>query len=191
MGEEPKSEENCWAVRILLFTHISANKYRCKIFQQHGDETLFQTTSWGRFVPVLFFFCKYQPTKYYNPTWLQSHDRMAVTGSRSEVKHAQMLAWICLSARGYQENFCVLSSKWTKRNQRKATHFFGTRGHGPSVAQLGLLWALRREGHPSGAWRADHTLLPCRPQDVWQGPSTDGRESVLWRSQTGLWICHG
>lgn len=141
--------------------------------------------------PCIVFFCKYQPTKYYNPTWLQSHDRMAVTGSRSEVKHAQMLAWICLSARGYQENFCVLSSKWTKRNQRKATHFFGTRGHGPSVAQLGLLWALRREGHPSGAWRAYHTLLPCRPQDVWQGPSTDGRESVLWRSQTGLWICHG
>ncbi|KAK5865084.1 hypothetical protein PBY51_016275 [Eleginops maclovinus] len=35
-----------------------------------------------------------------------------------------------------------------KRNQRPATHFLGAWGQGPSMAQLGLLRALRREGTP-------------------------------------------
>ena len=40
------------------------------------------------------------------------------------------------------------SSERVKRKQSKATHFLSTLGQGPSVAQLGLLRALRREGNP-------------------------------------------
>ena len=43
----------------------------------------------------------------------------------------------------------------------------------------GLAESLEARGHPSGAWRADHTLLlPYRPQDVWQGQGTDGGACV-------------
>lgn len=48
-------------------------------------------------------------------------------------------------------------------------------GAGTIHGAAGLAESLEAKGHPSGAWRADHTLLlPYRPQDVWQGHGTDG-----------------
>lgn len=48
-------------------------------------------------------------------------------------------------------------------------------GAGTIHGAAGLAESLEARGHPSGASRADHTLLlPYRPQDVWQGQGTDG-----------------
>lgn len=65
-----------------------------------------------------------------------------------------------------------------KRNQGKATHFHGARGQGPIHGTAGLAESLEATGHPSGASRADHTLVPYRPQDAWRRQGTDGGAST-------------
>lgn len=60
------------------------------------------------------------------------------------------LTCICLSARGYQEHFLLAGASSVRSAIKggQATHFLAARRLGPSMAQLGLLRAWRREGTP-------------------------------------------
>lgn len=102
-----------------------------------------------------------------------------------------LLACICLSARGYQENFCWLVPQVCEKESKEGDTLSRYPGAGTIHGAAGLAESLEARGHPSGALRADHTLLlPYRPQDVWQGQGTDGGVCVCqcFRRRDS-WIC--
>ncbi len=96
-----------------------------------------------------------------------------------------LLACVCLSARGYQENFCWRVPRVCEKESKEGDTLSRYPGAGTIHGAAGLAESLEARGHPSGASRADHALLlPYRPQDVWQGQGTDGGVFVSMLSPT-------
>ncbi len=102
------------------------------------------------------------------------------------MKHAQMvsekpqlLVSVC-QQEVIKKTFAGSCPECVKGNQRQRDTLSWYPGAGTIHGTAGLAESLEAKGHPSGAWRADHTLLlPYRPQDVWQGQGTDG----------GVYVC--
>lgn len=170
VGEEPKSEADCWAKKGLLFRQVRSKAWRSKIhsgthrkkklyFKQRAMDygSAFYSTTVIQINISCCFTCHY---KYCTVTW---HDCRALPVSmltslwqRAEVKRSMHRWYLEGLARVYLLVSKRLSRKlllasapsvWKGIKGRRHT-FSVPRGQGPSTAQLGLLRASRREGTP-------------------------------------------
>lgn len=219
VGEEPKGEANCWAEKEPLFRSLCKSVEVQKYMQQLTEREQ-QALHYGRLLypftilQMLVIICHYKC----NMSWRDSTlclcvDSNALSWQR-EVKwsmhrwylESSAVAFVCLSARGYQENFCWLVPR-LRENESKAggtlSGYPGGRDHPRRSwacweprGERATLWCLQGRPHPAAALQATRCL--ARAGHRWRSVCVNadsricqvrvqGAEMFQWGR--GRWTC--
>lgn len=183
VGEEPKSEANCWAEKGPLFRQRCAKAWRGKICSNlYEKESLFQS-NYGLWKIVLFLQRALRYLTWHEHTVLCVAVLTAMLYCDGEQKWSEActdgiwkapVACICLSARGYQVNFCWLVPRVCEKESkagdtlswypRARDHAWRSWACWEPWGERAPLWCLEGRPHPAAALQATRCLARGRAQ---------------------------